>query len=437
MDSGDPINRYEELSSEFRALLFAGAQSACPTRVQSPEPNGRAQVERLDGLSSQISASRLARYYRVWIVECAPWLDMFDESRTFGLQVPCLAQESPSVRYALLALAARQVERQSGKKGPSYDSLELYANAIAALSVTLDASDQNTIVTACILCVLEMMSASSEDWRKHLEGCAALFEASAVHGLCGGVKQAVFWCFARMDLCGAIMAFGAASTVVPLSKWALVHMEGTSETADERTIRKAFQERQDHVVDMHANYMVYLCARVCDLTALRTRYLELGESNGYDTAFFSSRWSRAQADLQDWYNTRPAAMLPLTTWTGPHGFHCAFFPSFPAISSNQLYHTACILMSEVKPSASSANSINSVVWHARHIVGISLANAHRGCLNNAIQPLYVAGKLFTHRREHDIVVRLLDLIESSSGWVARWRINDLERVWGYPPETFS
>lgn len=71
------------------------------------------------------------------------------------------------------------------------------------------------------------------------------------------------------------------------------------------------------------------------------------------------------------------------------------------------------------------------LWHARRIVGISLTNPHRGCLNNAIQPLYAAGKLFTHRDEHKIIVDLLNHIEARSGWGSRWHIKDLEVFWGY------
>lgn len=43
-----------------------------------------------------------------------------------------------------------------------------------------------------------MFSASAQDWRHHLEGCAAVFEAFGVNGFSDDVLQAVFWCYARM-----------------------------------------------------------------------------------------------------------------------------------------------------------------------------------------------------------------------------------------------
>lgn len=47
------------------------------------------------------------------VIVCAPWLDIFDQARTFGLRIPIMARESPVVSYALSGLAARQLERQS------------------------------------------------------------------------------------------------------------------------------------------------------------------------------------------------------------------------------------------------------------------------------------------------------------------------------------
>ena len=79
----------------------------------------------------------------------------------------------------------------------------------------------------------------------------------------------------------------------------------------------------------------------------------------------------------------------------------------------------------------------SPLWHARRVVGISLTNPHPGCINNAIQPLYVAGRLFTHREEQSIIVKLIDSIEARTGWGSRWRIRDLEAAWGYRRGTFA
>lgn len=154
---------------------------------------------------------------------------MFDSGRAFGMQVPLLAQTSPALLYAVLALSARQMERkeafaasngvgsssrpvtqqhqhhhhrqqeqQQQRPAAGFDSLEFYQEAIRLLTPLLQARNRAVLPICVILCCLEMMSASAQDWRRHLEGCAALFDAFGVHGFYGGLLQAVFWCYARM-----------------------------------------------------------------------------------------------------------------------------------------------------------------------------------------------------------------------------------------------
>lgn len=124
---------------------------------------------------------------------------MFDSKRAFGIQLPALAKESPPLLYAILAIGARQLERKE-KTQSSFDSLELYQEAIRLLTPLLSARDTQVIAACVILCCLEMFSASAQDWRHHLEGCAAVFEAFGVNGFSGDVLQAVFWCYARMGI---------------------------------------------------------------------------------------------------------------------------------------------------------------------------------------------------------------------------------------------
>lgn len=124
---------------------------------------------------------------------------MFDNNRTFGTKLPVAANQSPPLMYSILAIGARQLERKDKIKY-SFNSLELYQEAIRLLTPLLQARDTNVIATCVILCCLEMFTASAQDWRRHLEGCAAIFESFGVNGFSGGVLQAVFWCYARMGM---------------------------------------------------------------------------------------------------------------------------------------------------------------------------------------------------------------------------------------------
>ena len=122
---------------------------------------------------------------------------MFDSKRAFGIRLVAAAKDSAPLLYSILAIGARQLERKE-KTQSSFDSLELYQEAIRLLTPLLSARDTQVIAACVILCCLEMFSASAQDWRHHLEGCAAVFEAFGVNGFSGDVLQAVFWCYVRM-----------------------------------------------------------------------------------------------------------------------------------------------------------------------------------------------------------------------------------------------
>ena len=371
---------------------------------------------------------------------------MFDAKQHFGTKVPILAQSSTPLVYAMLAISARQMERQKKKSG-YHDSLQLYQEAIRSLTPNLLARDPNIMATCVILCVLEMMSASPWNWRKHLDGCAALLSSHSIHGFSGGLLQAVFWCYARMgkwlglfrllyfeltqnsDLCAAIISAGEESVVLPLRNW--LPVGHGHETA-------AALFRSAGIPDMWANYAVYLASCVCHL--MWQQGTSTGDSEGgQDDEPFIHRWHNLWLELQDWSNGRPPELLPLD-FSDPEGnsqndpFPFILYAAPCAISSNQLYHTACLLMLDMRPPAITVQQLGqlgSKLWHARRICGISATNEHHGCLNNAIQPLWVAGKLLSHPVEHKAVADLITSIEAKTGWGGKWRIADLKETWGY------
>ena len=432
--------RFIELQEELRCVLFAGVSSHSPSKNATPEladeaaPPEPPPKSRFDFSRVSIPKIRLVGYFKNWIIECAPYLDKFDAERHFGIHVPIMAAASPPLFYAVLAFSARQAERRA-RLDHGYDSLELYQESIHLLAPGLQARDPNMLVTACILAVLELMSGSPRNWRRHIEGCATLFDFFAVTGFSGGLLQAVFWCYARMELCGAIISDGAESTVLPLSKWVPPLPDGVSsnDEADD-FVKGTFYQHSRETPDMHANWAVYLCAKACDLMYRRTRYLELQEVDEQDSRPFADQWSRLWDDLQFWLKVRPESMLPITMAEADAGqvFPTILFAHWAAISANQMYHAACILMLEIRPAATPLPAPQgSAVWHARRVCGISWTNPHRGNLINAIQPLYLAGRLLSHRSEHLEVARLFKIIDRTTGWGALWRLRDLEAEWGY------
>lgn len=225
-------------------------------------------------------------------------------------------------------------------------------------------------------------------------------------------------------MCGAFISDGTESTLLRPSQWL---PRGTSNSEAESLFRDTATP------DMYANYAVYLSAKVCELISDRNKHVELGVENGCNTQTFQTRWTELWDQLSRWSENRPKEMLPVETAnTSP--FPSILFTHWAAISSNQLYHTACVLMLNANPRQRSLlkpSSATSVTWHIKRICGISVTNEHEGCLNNAIQPLWIAGRLLSHSSEQALVVKTIRHIETLTGWTATWRIRDLESTWGY------
>ena len=125
-----------------------------------------------------------------------------------------MAKTAPHLRFSILALSARQLERQQNEKSQS-ESLSLYQEAIHLLLPELESKTTPVIASCVILCVLEMLSCmhsrplisfsstdqktgNPKEWRRHLDGCAFLIQAAGINGFSGKEEQALFWCFARM-----------------------------------------------------------------------------------------------------------------------------------------------------------------------------------------------------------------------------------------------
>jgi hypothetical protein len=445
--------RLHNLHEELRTVLFDGLSNLSPSRpLAELEASGGAASQRLDFSSTTVKVpqARLIRYLQNWITDCAPQLDKFDEEQHFQIEVPLVAQRSPALLYAILAFSSRQMERRGLMPGHC-DSLELYQESIRLLAPALQAKDSVTLITACVLAVFELMSSETGNWRRHVEGCASLFEVFGVNGFSGGLLQAVFWCYARMELCGSFTSDGAETMVLAPEKWVPnMNQSMVSPKDAEKLVSSMFREKSRESHDMHANWSIYLCAKVCDLKYRKTQYLELGRSHGNDDRPFSQQWQALWTELQFWLDERPATMKPTAVTEGNGDdtttnnnsnnnnnptFPTLVFPHWAAISSNQVYHAACISMLGMQPPDSSLNPQQSLtsspLWHARQVCGISCSNPHPGSMVNSIQPLVTAGRLMSHASERKKIAELLQAIERETGWAALWRLRDLEAEWGY------
>ncbi|KAI7461440.1 hypothetical protein KC351_g16802 [Hortaea werneckii] len=431
-----PGSHFQELHTQLRSRIFDTARSAFPSRFGTPEifpePASELPLED-DEESRRLAHLSPEQEYRLWdnyINEVASWVDKFDSERHWELVLPLLAKSHPHLKYAILALSARQIERKEKKLDFSC-SLALYQHAIHLLSPLLHLRTTEILASCMVLCVLEMLSCSPKAWRRHLDGCAALIQALNISGTCGGLEQALFWGFARMDICGALIS--SETTLIPMHNWI-----GAADVMTDVSLLIG-QGRSD----IYANLVIYLCGRVVELFCSSGKWEQKnGRCKGFPSPSFAvdytSEWQRLFELVESWYNNRPEAMKALITIPSSTGqnssgkpFPTIFFGNPAAVSGNQMYHTAALLMLKYKPAhVQFARKPHSMLWHARHICAISISNAHHGCWTNSTQPLWIAGQHMSHPCEHKAILEIYERIERETGWATKWRADDLRDFWG-------
>ncbi|KAL2822088.1 fungal-specific transcription factor domain-containing protein [Aspergillus granulosus] len=428
-----PGSAYEALHTALRNRQLWTARPDIPSRPSSPTSvleRGRSESRARTG-RFELSPDRENILWQNYLNEICLWLDMFDNHRHFASTFPQMAKSAPHLRYSILALSARQMERKHGEKSQS-ESLSLYQEAIHLLLPELESKSTPVIASCVILCVLEMLSCNPKEWRRHLDGCAYLIQAAEINGFSGKEEQALFWCFARMDVCGGFIS--EEETIIPIYHWIPNEMNPSDATA--------LFLASDH--DTYANYTVYLCAQTLGVLFRRTSTSSTSisaypGSPDDSSESYVARWSCLFDAVEQWYENRPSQMKSIFSvstatsadWGRERPFPTVLYANGAAISGNQLYHTCSLLLLQRKPKTLSlARRPKSVLWHARQICAISASNAHHGCWTNALQPLWIAGKVMSHYSEHAAIIETLTRIEHETGWATAWRVENLREFWG-------
>lgn len=323
----------------------------------------------------------------------------------------------------MLSLSARYLESRDRNVPPSL-TLALYQHTIQLLLPQLYMRDIAVIASCVILCVLEMFSCSPKAWRRHLDGCASLMQSLDIRGDAGGAEEAVFWCFARMDLCGGLISL--ERTLIPVEKW-------TTDSISEMIVKTYPRSGKFHDYAKIASNIIAQAMNLFASYHASEGAFGFSAANRAESEAYGTRWQRLFDDIEEWFSTRPKEMLPVMAMSAKDcgsPFPTILYTNAAAISGNQFAHTAAIMMLQRKPREIILGKIRSILWHARQICGIALSNDHHGAWTNTVQPIWIAGRLMSHPQEHDVIIRLLERIERETGWATQWRIDDLMEHWG-------
>lgn len=133
----------------------------------------------------------------------------------------------------------------------------------------------------------------------------------------------------------------------------------------------------------------YLCAKACHLIGRRTKYLEIGEERMHMTERTSSN-VRIVYGLTSSVGSRNglwSCFQPVQSTSSPF-FASSMYTRRATISSNQPWHTACLLLLNAMPRSAKLDGVSSssvVLAFQEDIYAASRSqNQHQGCLNNAV-----------------------------------------------------
>ncbi|KAI3000832.1 transcriptional regulator family: Fungal Specific TF [Aspergillus niger] len=427
-----PGSAYEALHTTLRNRQLWTARTEIPSRASTPasvlgydgitpydpriQRSRRAQSR--SGREFELTAERENILWQNYLNEICLWLDMFDNHRHFASTFPQMAKSSPHLRYSILALSARQMERQQNKKSQS-ESLLLYQEAIHQLLPELEQKTTPVIASCVILCVLEMLSCNPKEWRRHLDGCAYLIQAAEINGFSGKEEQALFWCFARMDVCGGLIS--EEETIIPIHHWIPRDMTPTEAS-------QLFLASNMTTFDTYANYTVFLCAQTLGVlfggssqlpaSCVSCHYLSSpGEGESY-----VQRWQRLFDDVEQWYENRPSQMKPIFVLTaGGRGNGERPFPTV-------LFRKSAL--SCLRVASAAAKTKDNIPATATEIGAVARAANLRYFRIEYSPPLWLAGKVMSHYSEHTAIIETLTRIERETGWATAWRVEDLKEFWG-------
>lgn len=201
-------NEDEDASMSSESTHSApGLASLQPTDIV-PEPYPEqftdwATLQASELVQEALSTELEVRLMHNYLTEVAPWFDAHTGLQYYSrIEVPRMLS-CPPWRAAALAISAKNIEcreRTSLSAGPESLPLHLYQLAVR-LAIDAMSGRFETVgaLAGCVLlCVYEMMTVTYTDWRRHVQGCAAIYSHNRWNGSTGGLISGSFWDYARI-----------------------------------------------------------------------------------------------------------------------------------------------------------------------------------------------------------------------------------------------
>lgn len=149
-------------------------------------------------------------------------------------------------------------------------------------------------------------------------------------------------------------------------------------------------------------------------------------------------------ELEQWYQERPQGFKPMMeidleedqTMDIGKGFPVVLFAHGSGVFSNQLYHTAMLLLLHNRPRTARTTDFHSTsmspLWHSQRICSISLNNERRECWDPVLLASFLAAaRRMTHESQQQEILRGFERIRRVTGWEMGDFLHGLQGEWGF------
>jgi hypothetical protein len=164
-----------------------------------------ANVSHCEWIPDQILKFPLeACFFRFYVEQAGPWLDITSPSQHFGLTVPRLAVSNPVLLFACLCYSARALV-------PDSSLSEQYMSACIKLLIPLlsdevfVSTDETLLATLVILRHVEQYAEAPDDKGAHLSGAFSLIASQRFLPPHDSLPGAALWTYMRQDIRQALL----------------------------------------------------------------------------------------------------------------------------------------------------------------------------------------------------------------------------------------
>ncbi|KAK1533130.1 hypothetical protein CPAR01_09838 [Colletotrichum paranaense] len=346
-------------------------------------------------------------------------------------------------------------------------ALELLKKAIYLLGPMEGAAESaetaNVFAAVAMLGTFEMMDAPADGWRAHLDALPmfastnteAAFSPMTLPRIT--VKGSAFWNLVRLDLiCAFVSERQTRLNLESIPSWqnAGLAVDDTGEVlAFSPFTSTRCDASSDIIEDAKSNELLWLLGKVIN-------FLTAGDAmNPEDFALpldqrlplgvtqeqLLERWEVLDTELRKWQSGLPPtfeAIARTNTGCASMELEQIWYELPVCAAAMQTYHMVSILLLANRPQESTVirSTLASrlrhyrtiprrVLWHAREICGVNLADPVDSVRIHSILPLFIAGQVVDDPQEQSLIQDLLSSIETDLGWTTHYHRDKLYQGW--------